>query len=305
MRAASPLLATHGRSMKLTLKFNLIFVMIFGLGLAATGLIANRLLRSNAREEVVQQARLMMETSAATRNYTSERIRPILEKLHRKNDVFYPESVPAFSAITVFSDLHKTYPDYFYREATLNPTNPADRAVDWEADVVNMFRGDTSKKEFVGERDTPNGRSLFFAKPIKALASCLPCHSTPDAAPKAMVRIYGSDNGFGWKLNEIVGAQVVSVPTSIPATLASRALLNLMIWLASISLLSLILLNVVLILAVIRPVRRMSAAADEISKGNLEAAELPVRGQDEVSQLADSFNRMHRSLRAAMKMLGG
>ncbi len=32
-------------------------------------------------------------------------------------------------------------------------------------------------------------------------------------------------------------------------------------------------------------------------------AEMPVKGKDEVSALADSFNRMHRSLVKAIKML--
>jgi HAMP domain-containing protein len=31
--------------------------------------------------------------------------------------------------------------------------------------------------------------------------------------------------------------------------------------------------------------------------------ELPVKGKDEMSALADSFNRMHRSLKKAMKLL--
>jgi hypothetical protein len=31
-----------------------------------------------------------------------------------------------------------------------------------------------------------------------------------------MIRTYGDQAGFGWKLNEIVGAQVVSVPMAVP-----------------------------------------------------------------------------------------
>jgi protein-histidine pros-kinase len=44
--------------------------------------------------------------------------------------------------------------------------------------------------------------------------------------------------------------------------------------------------------------------ADKISLGEFTVAELPVRGKDEVSALAGSFNRMRRSLERAMKMLG-
>jgi protein-histidine pros-kinase len=289
--------------MKLSLKFNLIFLAVFGLGLLATGFIANRFLQDNAREETVQEARLMMESAGATRNYTSTSIRPILERYQRQNQVFYPETVPAFSAIKVFSFLRKNYPNYSYREATLNPTNPEDRAGDWETGVINIFRNDPTRLEFVGERDDAAGPTLILATPLRAVQSCLECHSTADVAPAAMVKIYGSNNGFGWKLNEVVSARIVSVPMSVPQAVARKALWTLMFWLTAVSVVSLILLNLTLVLAVIRPVARLSAAADQISKGHLDVPELPVNGKDEVAVLADSFNRMHRSLKSAMKML--
>jgi HAMP domain-containing protein len=289
--------------LKLTVKFNLIFILIFGLGLIATGVIANRFLQQNARDQVIQQARLIMESSTSVRSYTAQRIRPILDHVQREKEVFYPESVPAFSATRALSYLHQSLPDYAYREAALNPTNPADRAVDWEADVINLFRNDASRKEFVGERATPTGLSLYLAKPMVAGPACMVCHTTPQAAPPAMVKIYGPNNGFGWKLEEIVAAQIVSVPMAIPAGIANRALWNLMLWLAAVSVVSLILLNVMLVFTIVRPVARLSTTADEISQGNLDVPELAVKGKDEISILADAFNRMHRSLVKAMKLL--
>jgi HAMP domain-containing protein len=289
--------------MKLTAKFNLIFIVISALALTATGMVASKFLESGARDQVVQQARLIMDTSQATRNYTSQQIRPLLLQLQRNNKVFYPQTVPAFSATKIFNYLRKSYPDYAYKEATLNPTNLEDRAADWEADVVNVFRKDPNQSEFIGVRETPAGPSLFLAKPIKSVESCMECHSVPSAAPPAMIKLYGGNNGFGWKLNEIVAAQIVSVPMAIPNAIAEGALRSLMVWMGTISLLSLLLLNVVLIVAIVRPVKRLSVAADEISKGNLNVPELEVKGSDEVSVLADSFNRMHRSLVKAIKML--
>jgi HAMP domain-containing protein len=289
--------------MKLAVKFNLILLAVFVLGFAATGYTAHRFLWSNARDEVVRQARLMMDTSTSSRTYTTEHIQPLVAETHGSQDVFYAESVPAFAALSVFTNLRKTYPDYSYREATLNPTNPSDRAADWEADVINLFRNDPSKSEFIGERDTPSGRALYLAKPLPSRQQCMPCHGSPEAAPAAMLRKYGSNNGFGWKTGEIIGAQIVSVPMTIPQAIASSAFSILMLWLGSVSVISLLLFNVVLDMAVILPVKRLSATADAISKGNLDVPELPVKGNDEVSALADSFNRMYRSLVKAIKMI--
>ena len=75
----------------------------------------------------------------------------------------------------------------------------------------------------IGERETPTGRALYLARPIQiSNAACLVCHSTIEVAPKTMLDLYGSANGFGWKFNEVIGAQVVSVPMSVPIERAQR-----------------------------------------------------------------------------------
>src|SRR5262249_21667344 len=214
--------------------------------------------------------------------------------------------VPAFAATENFLHLQKSYPDYAYKEATLNPTNLRDRAVDWEADIINNFRNKASgPKELVGERDTPMGRSLYLARPIKANPPCLECHSTPDAAPPALVRHYGANNGFGWQLSEVVGAQIVSVPMAVPLRMASDAFQRLMIGLPAVFIASLIVLDLALLFIVVRPLRQISAMADQISLGQMDMPELSVRGRDEIAVLAASFTRMRRSLERALKMLEG
>ena len=145
---------------------------------------------------------------------------------------FHPQSVPAFAATEIFGYLRERFPDYFYKEATLNPTNPRDRATDWESDVVNEFRGSPAKAEFISTRESPTGTALFLARPIKINnVSCLECHSTPDKAPAEMIRLYGGDNGFGWKLDDIIGAQIVSVPVSVPVRSAENAFQVIVEWL--------------------------------------------------------------------------
>jgi protein-histidine pros-kinase len=64
-----------------------------------------------------------------------------------------------------------------------------------------------------------------------------------------------------------------------------------------------IILNLLLHFIVIKPIRAMSAKADEISMGDLTVEELAVKGNDEIASLGRSFNRMHRSLSNAVKML--
>jgi len=289
--------------MKLIVKFNLVFIVVFLLGLAAAGFVSNQILQKNARDEIVLNARLVMESALATRAYTSTQVGPLLQT--QMKYTFLPQSVPSYSAAEVFNGVRKTFPEYAYKEATLNPTNPSNRANDWEADIVNQFRNASDRPEMVGERDTPSGKSFYIARPIQIKAqACLACHSTVDAAPKTLVDKYGPANGFGWKLNEVIGAQIVSVPTEVPIARAYAAFRTFMVSLTVVFAFIFIALNLMLWHMVIRPVTRLSRFADQVSQGdNMDAPDFVVKSSDEIGVLTQSFNRMKKSLVQAMKML--
>ena len=290
--------------MKLLARFNLIFISFFAVGIGLAIWLASLFLQKDTQAQVLAQAELMMLTTSATRSYTSQQVQPLLDKLQKRDSTFLPQTVPNYAATQVFNYLHSNKPAYTYKEATLNPTNPVDRATDWEADIVNAFRNDDLLKDKSGERKAATGRSLYYARPIRVTEQdCLECHSTPNKAPVSMIRQYGRANGFGWHLNEVVGAQIVSVPESLPAEIAARQLKSLVVYLVIIALVALLVLDAVLIVTVIRPVARLSRAAEDLSQGKASAEDLPVKGSDEISALAASFNRMQRSLAKALKLL--
>ena len=118
-----------------------------------------------------------------------------------------------------------------------------------------------------------------------------------------MVKIYGPNNGFGWKHNEVIGAQIVSVPMSLPIANANRAFYTFMASLSAVFVVLFIILNVMMSALIVRPVTRMSKAADEISTGNMEIPEFSEKGGDEMALLAKSFNRMRRSLEKAIELI--
>jgi uncharacterized protein DUF3365 len=275
------------------LKFNLIFIPFLAICLGLVGYIARKMLLDDAKQHVVQNARIIMETMLSSRTYTTKQVAPLLQQKNFKlqtaieefrktidqipkaldpnasKDIrgnakksfvlgqqhelesqqqfvesvkgrpdelidtqFHPQSVPAFAATEIFGYLREKFPDYFYKEATLNPTNPRDHATDWESDVVNQFRGNPAQAEFINTRESPTGTALFLARPIKVNnVSCLECHSTPDKAPAEMIKLYGGDNGFGWNLDDVIGAQIVSVPVSVPIHMAENAFRVIIAWL--------------------------------------------------------------------------
>jgi Protein of unknown function (DUF3365) len=105
------------------------------------GVCLRSILEANAQREVFSEAGLMMDSALAIRNYTANEILPLLSG--RMENDFPPQSVPFYAATQNFLQLRARHPEYMYKEATLNPTNPRDRAADWEADIIQRFRSDT------------------------------------------------------------------------------------------------------------------------------------------------------------------
>lgn len=287
--------------MGLRLKFNIVLALVFAAGMAVSAWVSHELLQRNAKHEVLSNAGLMMEAALAVRGYTVKQVKPLIES--QLAETFLPQSVPAYAASETFNSLRQKYPDFSYKEALLNPTNPRNKAVEWENDIVSNFRNTGATAEVVGERDTPVGKMLYIARPIQIKdVACLACHSVPAAAPASMVKLYGDSNGFGWKHQEIVGAQVVSVPMTLPIKNANQAFITFMGSLAAIFVVTFIVLNIMMSVMIIRPIRRMSKSADKISQGDFNVPEFG-KGTDEVAALGTSFNRMRRSLQKALKLI--
>lgn len=295
-----------GGRVKLLTKFNLILIVVFGFSGYLIAQLSYSFLIGNARREVLAQAELMMHSAGSVRSYTADDLRPLLEKNPKHKIRFLAETVPAFAATTTFANLRKSdayYMNYTYKEATLNPTNLEDRASDWEADIIRTLRDHPGTKPLTGERDTPAGPSIYLAEPLQAAPACLECHSVPSAAPPAMIAVYGAANGFGWKPNEIIGAQIIAVPLSVPIAIANDAYHRLLIILISTLVATLLVLDAAVFFFVIRPLRLVSETADKVSKGDKNVTPLTVKGKDEIASVTASFNRMQLSLAKALKML--
>jgi HAMP domain-containing protein len=285
-------------------KFNLVMITAFVIGLGIATFLGWQITSDQARRQMLNEATLLMRTGSAIRGYTQKEIAPLIAD--QMTTRFLPHSVPSFSAQTVLHQVQKDFPEYSYKEAALNPTNPSDRASNWESDVIAAFQRDPKLNEFVGVRDSPTGQFLTFARPFRLTdKACLQCHSTPAAAPPTMVDLYGNGNGFGWQLGDVIGAQVVSVPLSVALERADRTLLAFVGALTVVFLVMLVVMNVLLHYFILKPMQQITTLARDVSSGKPDVPEYPVRGKDEIASLGRSFNLMHRSLQNAMRMLEG
>ena len=290
--------------MTLLVRVNLMLAVVFVVATGTSAVVARRVLDDQAKREGLETVQLMLASAAATRKYTQEEIAPLLTP--QLAERFVPQMVPAYSAHQTIERLRAEHPAFVYREATLNPTNPRDRASDWEADIVNQFRSDSSLKELTGERMTATGPSLFLARPLRVrTGDCLACHGAVASAPATMTAIYGGTNGFGWQMGETIGSQIMSVPM---AAALARADHNFNVFLGSIVTIFavvFVIVNTMFHVLVLRPISRMVDISEQVSSGDLTGPGFDPRGNDEIAQLGRSFERMRRSLAKSVSLLGG
>ncbi|MEO1340679.1 MAG: PAS domain S-box protein, partial [Cyanobacteria bacterium J06635_13] len=132
--------------------------------------------------------------------------------------------------------------------------------------------------------------------------SCLECHGKTQDAPQSMINTYGTENGFGWKLHEIVAAQTIYVPANEVFAKAHQY------WLLAIAIFIVIFvlvmgaIDLLLRRAVIKPLKQLTKitqnwrshniAAESASIDSQKIAEI-ARRYDEPGQLARAFQHLN------------
>ena len=300
------------KNIKLGFKLNIFLGVLFLVVTLTIGTVLSRILYNHAEGIIIEKASLLIETMNSVRNYTNTQITPELSSRLETESLFLPQSIPSYSAREVFEDLRSNnkYDQFFYKEATLNPTNLRDKADRFETEIIQSFRQssklpdhDTSDLQQQGFRTVPGGDLFYIARPlIINEESCLRCHGDPQNAPKSQIATYGKDNGFGWKLNEVVGAQIISIPASQVVKQAQKLRWLIIGQVIGFLLVAILLLNLFLKFLITDPINKMSHLSKKLSTGDLDI-EFEQKSKDEIGVLAASLNRLKVSLKMAMEMI--
>ncbi len=293
------------RKLKLGTQFTLLLTLIFLGGIILSGVTLSEAMQRKAEDEITTKAEILTQTMNAVRSYTSDHVAPLLQDQLAIAPAFISEVVPAYSAKEVFNNFRAQpeYEDFFYKEATLNPTNLEDKADEFEARLVEQFQAQPDMAKLSGYRNVA-GQDLFFtSRPLKvSAASCLQCHGRPEAAPKSQLATFGDQNGYGWQLGSVVAAQTIYVPSSAVFAKGRQYLvLTMGIFISIFTMLSL-LVSQLLKRRVISPVKQLTSIAQRLTTGSVTAKRVSefdspkihriARRADEPGQLARAFQHM-------------
>lgn len=314
------------------LQTRLVFIIfsIFFTGWLICGLSIWSLEFNKAKKDILRTAGILLDTAAAVRDYTSNQVQPQFDLIetalktpaadqstqggnnqvqgYQKTEREVPEfnrvTVPSYAAQQVLNQLEKNKSGYSYRETAINPTNRKDLAAPWELEIINYFAANPKAPPKMGERfDTLiKQKTYYIAKPIQITKeSCLVCHSTPERAPASLIKTYGSENGFGWKLNEVVGARVISVPSIVQYNEARRSIGSYLLAIASIFLVAYTAVIIIIYRWVTKPLDFITHLLEEVSLHQAEGTQLPEDKSNPLHNLNRSINRLLISLNKALK----
>jgi HAMP domain-containing protein len=291
--------------MKIGTRVTLNLIIVFAIGILISGIALSNVLDTKAQGEVNSKALALMEMNNAIRNYTNELVQPLLLPKAESQDTFIPESIPAFSVREIF-EYFRSDPDYanfLYKDATLDPTNLRDKADIFETQIVNEFRNNPNKNTDSGYRTISGSKLYYTAKPFSITnESCLRCHSTPERAPKSQLATYGTENGFGWRLNEVLGAQIVYVPAENILDNARNSFFLITGIVVMVFAVVVVIINLLLKKTVLKRIKNIASVAERVSVGDINA-NFGKQNKDEIGDLAEAFNRMKYSLEIAMNMI--
>jgi signal transduction histidine kinase/CheY-like chemotaxis protein/HPt (histidine-containing phosphotransfer) domain-containing protein len=288
--------------MKLSFKFagavSLLLVAILG----GTAWVIVRHQQTVIHEQARNRAGMVLSFGEACRDYARNTLAPAVRKSGAKEMVFEAESA-TFVARGTFAELKQRAPGYSFREASLNPLNPENRADEEEEKLIRWFQAKPEEKELAGFRTRDGHEEFYVARPIAITHVCMECHHSPETAPPALVNRYSGPSGYGWKEGEVNSAIMVSVPADdiYAAEMAMRWKVFGMFGLLAAVLVAAIFLLFELLIH--RRLRVSAAVMAQVAADPNTDARIPPGSPDEVGRMAAAFNRMadalcdwHRSL---------
>ena len=287
--------------MKLTTKFNIVMTGTFIIFAALIYFFGSNRLQRMAEEKIVQRARMLLVTMESSRKFTNTIVKPALYKAIP--DEFIMEGMSSsFGARTLFSIIHETFPEYYFKHAAPDPRNPINKADEFETKMIQKFQEDAMLKEWQGYRQKNDSLEFVIMKPIRHEESCNKCHSTPETTLKQIIDKYGDKNAFHRKTGDVIAALTVSVPADYIMNEAKKSTYIFLGLVVAFFIMLGTITNLMMNSLIIKPIKYLSDIASRASMGEMDL-KINIDRKDEIGELAQSLDRLKLSVKKALDRL--
>lgn len=253
-----------------------------------------RQISAYVENSINQQLALGLNFDLAIREYTAEKIRPLMFNLLEEGE-FKPETMStSYVARNIFNKVRTKFPDYIIKFSAENPRNPVNLAGPEELNMIAYFNKNPQEKVWTGEINISNKR--YFAKfsAMRMEQACLRCHGKPADAPAELLKIYGSKASFNLPMGEVVGLDTIAIPKDkVTQIFFNEALSNFVLLGGGLCLLciSLAFIFKFIITDRLSKITEHFMQAEE-QDGTVEIKPIEIGGRDEITTLTNNFNKL-------------
>jgi PAS domain S-box-containing protein len=290
-------------SLKRSTKFVLGISVIVCIAVGSMSLFFYHYVKTLYIQETYQKTDLVLGHIDAIMEYIKDELRPKMFELLPRDEFVREAMSTSFVNKGVMSRFSKLFPDYVYRRVAVNPMNPQNRADALEAKFIREFSANRENGlDWKGTVSRQGRRYFIHLKGVVMEKQCAVCHGAPSDSPQSLLDRYGGLQGHNWRVGDVVGLESIAIPIdSTFFRIRQVAVSIFLIGLAGTAGLTLFLYYFYYFVTQ-RPLMRISSFFKSIVNGQEGLdVRLEVKGQDEITDLADSFNGMIDHLRQSQE----
>lgn len=284
-------------------KFIVIITVLSLLATIAIGYTSYMLSRQSAIAEAKSKGEIIYNYIKASGKFFGKYQYPLIMEDNTDKDRFVPELMSKFVVSRMeFEIFQETLEGYLFKQATLDPLWPDNKADGDEQKVIAYFEANPESTEQQGVMEKDGDNFFYTARPIRIdKAFCLTCHGDPADAPGDQRDIYGTENGYNWSMGETVGTSIVYISISKAMDDAKQSALKIFTVGIVCLLVTIICIWVFLDRTVVAPIIQLSSSAKDISIGKNLCDSIHTESRDEIGGLANSIDRMRISVNKLLK----
>ena len=242
-------------------------------------------------EQAERELVTLVDMVKSIQGYVAKDLRPYFVK----NKQFHS---PGFSGIVATSliaeKFKKVQPDYYIKNVSDNPLNPANSPKPVEMEILERFRQERDLTHLTQEGVIAGGRLLISAAPKLSKPGCMRCHGIREEAPQQIREQFTGNAGYNYQPNKVVGVSLVGVPMANVQVLSLQRTGIVLAVLTVLFGLILFAVNRLVRRQLLSPILEITEAAHAISHGKLDAP-IEVERNDEIGDLARSVELVRRS----------
>ena len=264
-------------------------------------ILLNNIFAKRVLRKAESECRHTVAVVESIQSYVKNILRPVMFGIV-DDEEFYAEGMSTTYASRKIIDLYlEQFPDFYFKFATLNPRNPANMADESEKKIIELFENEPELKEWSGIIKRDGVPYLCLATPRVFDESCMQCHGDPEDAPDSLISNYGAERGFNCKQGDIT-IKTSRILLSTPIAVARAETLKFA-GIVFLFFFTLFLISSVLIKRIITErLNKLMQAAVNVGEGNYDI-ELDMECNDEIRDLADTFNEMSSKIQDSHEIL--